>query len=256
MSGLPAVWHGCDKCNEGMIKSSEGEKPIICDCVIEKTKEHVMIHNYGLPKRLREFNPRLLSTEYQRLAHEIAAANGQTIYVTGIQGSGKSCFGASILHARWKQTEARILQNMQRGICSECEGSGCEYCNDSGCQFKVGPAYSRVAVFINGDKLRSDVQKSFDSNDASQLMLDAYNAHILVLDEFQDLVDSQYFQKRFFNLVEHRHSELLTTVVMSNYALEDIKSIDMRLYSRFCEGEYHDFTRTDSDGNPIDYRQQ
>lgn len=233
------IWEGCEDCKQGIKIASGKKQRRFCNCVKEKALIELMT-KAGCEEIEITFDHKLLSKELLYKAKDIAEMKHKGVYLSGMVGGGKTIFAATIIRAYYS---GRIKEYLNDAISlCHCKGKGCEDCGHTGINYRgqIGATKGTPARYIVGYELRKHMQNSALSDSrATAKMKEFIEADILIIDEWQQLLEKEFSRDEIFELVDRRYRKQKTTCLISNLPRDDRHILERgtRIVSRLWDYE-------------------
>ncbi len=207
-------WTGCEKCDLGVLYRDKVVKP--CKCAIERA-ELYFLRKAGVCEREIKFDPNLLSKENLIIATDISRFKYDDVYISGKIGGGKTTFSTVVLRAYYRERIEKWLDN-RIVRCDRCGGQGCDYCSGEKVFARLSLNTVKLgAKTITGPELKKINLSNTVDREKKVTLDDLKTAKLLIIDEFQELLKTEFQQDELFDMIDHRYRSCLTTILISNH---------------------------------------
>lgn len=237
----------CPTCGEKLLRGRSifGEHALMCKCEEEKIRcekaerialgqrlaREQMQKNAGLGKRwsgktFANFSPRSGQLKaYNVICGWAAAYDPQNttggLLLCGTVGSGKTHLAAAVANAVISGLRIDDREAEEVGKCGKYEKD------------------TTPVIFVSTVDLLSRLRSNFDKKSAdrdSDLMERVKSVPLLILDDFGAEKGSDWVSERLFEIIDHRYSEVLPTVLTTNATPEELKKqVGDRTFDRIKE---------------------
>lgn len=136
--------------------------------------------------------------------------------------------------------------------------AGVSRVNESG--MIIPTVFDGYMIFVQEGDIALRIRDTFGNDERGLTEKDItdelYNAEFLIVDDLFSIKATDFNRQIVLNVLEHRmNSENKRTVFTSNYALDDLRKVDERLFSRLSDGE-KGMVININNTTMVDYRQR
>jgi DNA replication protein DnaC len=179
----------------------------------------------GIPRRFKTktLGNFAMTDQREKVMQAVEAVKvGQSVFLTGIPGSGKTHIAVGLLYLRYKLDVDR-LEEMEK--------------EPHDAAFIPGQKFGEY-IFLPSVELFLELKASFGDRDSTEeSVLSTYtNAQFLVIDDVGAEKVSDWSRQMFYTLIDRLYRDEKQVVVTSNLSLSQISSLmDDRISSRLVE---------------------